>query len=211
LNPRATTLAPQTDVPSLRFGFYREVSQIPFVLLAWTLGRLGLVPVVIGAFVISPPLTAVALMVFVAADLYDGVLARDLDADGPSRRVLDSLVDRIAIWSVLVAVSLAGYLPPLLLGLLVIRDLYCALWCYRMLSTRNIAIRADWLYRTLNLMLAGWVVIAPLIGSTSRSVAFIAILAFSVLVAVDLRRCVVRVLTTPSVRDAVLGASALRP
>lgn len=211
MNTRVTTLAPKAGVPSPRAGLYPDVAQMPPVLLAWTLGRLGLVPIIIGAFVVSPLLTAIALAAFIAADLFDGVLARDLDADGPSRRVLDSLVDRVAIWSVLIAVSLAGYLPPLLLGLLLIRDLYCARWCYRMVSARNVAIRADWLYRGLNLTLAGWVAMAPLIGNTGRIAMFTGILAFAVLVAVDLRRCVGKVLAAPpSVRDLVLRAGALR-
>lgn len=188
-----------------------SVIRTPPVLLAWTLGRLGLVPIVISAFVISPQMTAVALLAFIAADLYDGVLARELEADDTSRRVLDSLVDRIAIWSVYVAVSVAGYLPAVLLALLLARDLYCGMWCYRMVRDRNVAIRADWLHRSLNLMLAGWVVLVPLLSGSARSISFIAILGFSLVVALDLRRCVLSVLAAPSaLRDAVLPARDLR-
>jgi phosphatidylglycerophosphate synthase len=207
-------------VMPIRFGARPKVSrpnpvtalrQTPPVLLAWTLGRLGLVPIVIAAFVISPPMTAVALLAFIAADLYDGVLARELEADDTSRRVLDSLVDRISIWSVYIAISVAGYLPVALLALLLLRDVYCGVWCYRMVSDRNVAIRADWMHRSLNLMLAGWVVAVPLLGGTARSAVFGAILLFSLVVAADLRRCVLRVLSAaPTVRDAVLPAKDLR-
>jgi phosphatidylglycerophosphate synthase len=203
---RATVSKPFRSV-----RIWDESLQTPPVLLAWTVGRLVLVPIVIAAFVVSPLLAAVTLTVFVIADLYDGVLARELDADGPSRRVLDSLVDRISIWSVYLAVSLAGFLPPLLLLLLFARDLYCGLWCYRMVRARNVAIRADWMYRSLNLMLAVWVIVAPLVSNASRSYLFVGILAFSLLVAADLRRNIGRVLASPSsVRDAVLSAGGLR-
>jgi phosphatidylglycerophosphate synthase len=197
--------------PFRKNGRWEQLIQTPPVLLAWTLGRLGLVPIVIAAFVISPPLTAIALGIFVVADLYDGVLARELDADGPSRRVLDSLVDRVSIWSVFLAVTLAGYLPPFLLGLLLARDFYCGAWCYRMVSSRNVVIRADWMHRSLNLMLAGWVIVAPMMGSAVRSSLFAGIMLFSLLVAADLIRSISRVLgSPPSLRNVVVSARDLR-
>lgn len=189
----------------------RTLFKMPLVLAAWTLGRLGLVPIIIAAFVVSPVLCAVALAAFIAADLYDGVVARELNADDPDRRALDSIVDRIAIWSVYIAVVLAGYLPPILLMLLLTRDLYCAVWCYRMMRQRGIAIKADWMHRSLNLTLAGWVVAAPLLASPLRSALFIGVLAFALFVAVDLRRCIGKVLEAPeSFRDMVVPAASLR-
>jgi phosphatidylglycerophosphate synthase len=181
------------------------------VLLAWTLGRLGLVPIIIVSFGVSPALTAAALAMFIVADLYDGVLARQLDADGPSRRILDSLVDRAAIWSVYVAVCLAGYLPVVFLAALLVRDLYCGDQCRKMISARNVVIRADWMYRGLNLMLAGWVIAAPLLHAQLRLSLFAAVLGVSALVAADLRRAVPTVLgMDPPVSDAVLPAGEVR-
>jgi phosphatidylglycerophosphate synthase len=190
---------------------WKRIPAIPGRLLGWTLGRLGLIPIVIVSLGISPPLTAVALAAFVLADLYDGVLARQLSADGPSRRVLDSVVDRISIWAVFIAVVLAGYLSVVLLALLLLRDLYCGVLCYEMLRKRNVAIRADWLYRALNLMLAAWVVIAPTTTSATRSILFLAVLGFSIFVAADLRQSIEKILRMqPPVRDAVLAAGELR-
>lgn len=184
---------------------------MPLVLSAWTLGRLGLIPIIIAAFAISPELCAIALAAFVAADLYDGVLARQLNADDPARRAIDSIVDRISIWSVYIAIGIAGYLPVALLGLLLVRDLYCAVWCYRMVRRRGVAIKADWLHRSLNLMLAGWVVIAPQLTGAWRSGVFAGVLAFGFYVAVDLRQCIDRVLRAPvSVHDVVIPAASLR-
>jgi phosphatidylglycerophosphate synthase len=184
---------------------------MPAVLLAWTLGRLCLVPIVIAAFIISPFLCALTLAAFVAADLYDGVVARELEADDPTRRALDSIVDRVSVWAVYLAVCVTGYLPAELLGLLFARDLYCAIWCYRMMRAQGVAIKADWLHRSLNLALAGWVAVASLLSEPPRSALFIVILVFAAFVAVDLRRCVGKVLGAPDLfRDMVVPARRLR-
>jgi phosphatidylglycerophosphate synthase len=211
LNRRETIIRAQEEMPLRGLGIWNATFRTPPVLLAWTLGRLALIPIIVAAFALSPLLTAITLAGFVVADLYDGVLARQLHADDPSRRVLDSAVDRISIWIVYIAVTLAGYLPAVLLILFLARDLYCGVWCYRMIRSRNVAIRADWLYRSLNLMLAGWVIAAPVLSSSGRSVLFVVVLVFSLVVACDLRRCIGRVLNAPiSVHDVVLPASDLR-
>lgn len=187
------------------------ISRTPSVLLAWTLGRLALVPIIIVSFGVSPILTATALTAFVLADLYDGVLARQLGADDPARRILDSLVDRAAIWAVYGAVTLAGFLPPVFLVALLARDLYCGYQCQKIVRARNVAIRADWMYRGLNLMLAGWVVAAPLLHTQLRLGLFTAILAASAVVAVDLKRAVSTVIGMPSsVSAAVIPAGDIR-
>ena len=38
-----------------------------------------------------------ALVAFVAADIADGVIARKLEADGPKRRTLDVIIDRVSV------------------------------------------------------------------------------------------------------------------
>jgi phosphatidylglycerophosphate synthase len=188
------------------------VMEVPGRLLLLTLGRLAFVPAIIVALSISPLLTFALLAAFVGLDLYDGVLARELDADDPIRRALDSIVDRLSIWPVYIAASLMGMLPLVFVALMVARDLYCAALCGRMVRQKGIAIRADWLYRSLNLMLAAWIVAAPLLSSTARLGSFAFVLAFSLLVAADLRRSVLRVMRMPTIgTPAVISASGLRP
>lgn len=211
MNARTASIRPATGLPLQKPQLWSALLSTPTVLLAWTVGRLGLIPVIILSYGVSPLLTAIALTAFVAADLYDGVLARQLEADTPSRRILDSIVDRISIWSVYIALAVVGVMPILLLGLLLGRDLYCGIWCHRMVRTRNIAIKADGLYRALNLMLAAWVVVAPMISSSTRASLFVGIFLFSIVVAVDLRRAVGKVLEMPpEVRDLVIDAGDLR-
>ncbi|HEX2086949.1 MAG TPA: CDP-alcohol phosphatidyltransferase family protein, partial [Solirubrobacteraceae bacterium] len=71
---------------------FTRFAHVPASLLALTLGRLLLVPVIIVSFDVVPLVTTAALAIFIAADLYDGVLARQLDADDTARRTLDTLV-----------------------------------------------------------------------------------------------------------------------
>jgi len=191
-----------------RIAFFRG---IPASLLTLTLGRLFFVPVIILSFDRAPAVTAGALVAFILLDLYDGVLARQQNADDPPRRVLDTVVDRLSIWPVYVAITLLGFLPPILLLLFFARDLYCAYWCHRILTAREVVIRADWMYRSLNLMLAGWVIAAPFLQAPILNALFVGILGFSVAVALDLKRSAVTILRKPAhVRSAVLPAGALR-
>jgi phosphatidylglycerophosphate synthase len=187
------------------------VGDIPAILMVWTLGRLLLIPMILVGFVLSPSLCAMALIAFIGADIYDGVLARGLNADGVGRRVLDSLIDRASVWTVLVILSVMGYLNPVLLGLLMARDVYCAWWCYRMLRRQRVAIKADWLHRCLNLAIAAWVISATMTSDLQRSVTFVLVLIFSIFVAVDLRSCVRRVLEDPRTSwGKVVPARSLR-
>lgn len=189
----------------------QKFRHLPARLLALTLGRLLLLPVIILSFDTVPAMTAAALTVFIAADLYDGIAARQLDADDVARRVLDTLVDRLSIWPVYIAVTFAGFLPVALLALFAARDSYCGYLCFRLVNARDVAIRADWMYRSLNLMLAGWIVLAPFASSDTRASLFVAILAYSALVAVNLRRSVRVVFRMPAtVRSTVISATALR-
>jgi phosphatidylglycerophosphate synthase len=168
-------------------AYLRRVRTVPGKLLALTLGRLALVPIVLLSLE-TPAVSGLALAAFVALDLYDGVAARGLGADDLTRRALDSIVDRISIWSVYLAVTLLGLLPPILLAALVARDLFCAHWCRRIVLERGVAISADWLYRGLNLALAGWVVAAPLLSGPARASLFAVVLAAAAVVAYDLMR-----------------------
>lgn len=194
-------------VGSRRLG----LGPIPMVLVALTVGRLAFVPAIIVAIPVSAILTGGLLALFVAMDLYDGVLARGLDADDPARRVLDSIVDRLSIWAVYAAIVAMGLLPLELFGLLLARDLYCGWLCHQVVRRQGVAIRADWMYRTLNLMLAGWVILAPLVESTLRVGLFLAAFALSVAVAVDLKRSVEFVLRRGgAIEGSVISASVLR-
>lgn len=189
----------------------QRMAATPRELLALTLGRLLLIPLVIVSLDAAPAVTFLALLVFVLLDLYDGVVARRLDQDNVTRRVLDSTVDRISIWSVYLAATLVGLLPASLLLLLAVRDIYCGYWCLRLISERNIAIKADWLYRSLNLVLAVWIVLAPLTSAGLRTKLFLALCAYSVLVAMDLRRSIGILLEAGSgLRSQVIPASVLR-
>jgi hypothetical protein len=111
----------------------------------------------------------------------------------------------------MVAAYFAGILPGVILLALLFRDAYCAIICARMVYRRNVAIKADWMYRALNLCVALGAVAAPFLAERLWvSLAGVLVLLSSV-VAVDLTRSV-RVVeaSSPNVRDTVLGAGALR-
>lgn len=181
------------------------------LLLGFTVGRLALIPGVIVTFLVSPAITTVSLLLFIAADVFDGVLARRFEADGPSRRVLDSIVDRIAIDACLVAAWVSGAMPLLILCGLLARDLYLASLCRKMVRERKVAIKADWLYRSLNLGVAGWALLAPFISQGARTVLAALLLGFSLVVARDLRNSISKVLGgPPELRSVVVDAGLLR-
>jgi phosphatidylglycerophosphate synthase len=180
-------------------------------LAAFTIVRLGLIPPVIVTFMVHPMATAAFLGVFMVADLYDGVLARRFDADGPGRRALDSVVDRVAIDSCLIAAWAAGAMPGwVLLGLLA-RDLYCGGLCMWMLVRRRAAIKVDLLYRGLSFLIAVWALAAPFVTQTARTASAIALLGLATVVAADLTRLVRRaVRSTGDVAGQAIPAGALR-
>ena len=187
------------------------VDPLDGVLALVTVGRLLLIPLVVVTFATRPLVTAAALGLFIGLDVYDGVLGRRRGGDGPSRRALDSIVDRFAIHVVYVALTLEGFFPPVLLACMLLRDAYCAYQCSRMMRARWVAIRADWMYKLLNLSLAGWVATAPFIGSTPRTALAVVVLGYSVVVAADLTLAVRKVLTLPRHLDCVvIPAGALR-
>jgi phosphatidylglycerophosphate synthase len=188
-------------------GWHEPLDPLMVVL---TIGRLVLIPFVILWLTSEPIACAAVLAVFICADIYDGVIGRQRGTDGPSRRALDSVVDRIAIDAVYIALTWRGFLPPELLVLMLARDVYCALQCARM-RVRLVAIRADWMYKTLNLSLAGWVVAAPLVTADVRVGLAVLVLVYSVVVAADLTRAVRKVLDLPpNVCGVVISAGRLR-
>ena len=160
---------------------------------------------------VAPVVTTAALVAFVSLDVYDGVLARRLGADGLGRRALDSTVDRVAIDGCLIGAWAVGALPVVVLAALLARDAYCAVICARMMHRRRTAIKADWLYRSLNLSVAAWAIAAPFAGATGRTAAAVAVLLFSSSVAADLTRLVGAVLRAPAhVHDTVVAAATAR-
>lgn len=181
------------------------------LLTAFTVVRLAFIPAVIATFMTAPAVTTTCLMAFMVADLYDGVLARRFDADGPRRRALDSIIDRLAIDACLIAACTAGALPlSLLIGFLV-RDLYCSIVCEQMMRTRGVAIKTDLVYRGLSFAIAVWAIAAPFLAATTRTALAAGLLAAAVLVAVDLTRSVRLVLEAPAdIVHRVIPATALR-
>lgn len=176
-----------------------------------TLGRLLFVPIIVASFLVSPPVTTAALLLFVIADIYDGRIARRLGADGPGRRALDSIVDRVAIDACLIGAWLSGALPLPILCALLFRDLYLGAICHRMMSLRQVAIKADGLYRSLNLCVAAWAIITPFVAANARAGSALFLLGFSLVVAIDLTRSVRTVLSaSPSMRNVVIDAGWLR-
>jgi phosphatidylglycerophosphate synthase len=181
------------------------------MLVASTAGRLLLVPIIIATFLGSPVITTAAIALFVIGDVYDGVLARHLTRDDARRRALDSAVDRIAIDSCLIGACIAGALPFALLAAFLARDAYCAFLCARMLRETSVAIKADWVYRGLNLGVAAWAIAVPFISHGAGEVLAVLLLAASAAVAYDLTRLVRRVRSSSaSLRDSVVPAGVLR-
>ena len=189
----------------------RSESRLNVVPAALTLARLCLVPVIVLSFMSVPALTIGAIALFVAADIFDGVLARKRQADGARRRALDSVVDRIGIDAGILGAYLAGVLPAFLLIALLARDAYCGVICARMVRRRGVAIKADWLYRGLNLCVAVGAMAAPFVPAALWTSGAGLLLLFAIAVAVDLTRSVRAVESAPpSLRDAVIPAGAVR-
>jgi phosphatidylglycerophosphate synthase len=160
---------------------------------------------------VHPAVTTACLGAFMVADLYDGVLARRCDADGPGRRALDSVIDRVAIDACLVGAWAVGAMPGLVLLGFLARDLYCSALCTWMFRRRHAAIKADLLYRGLNFLIAVWALAAPFLTQAARSAAAAALLGLAIVVSADLTRGVRRVVGSPQdLTGKVIPAGALR-
>lgn len=189
----------------------RPGRKVDVALGALTLARLLFVPAIVLTFLNAPLLTGLAIAGFVLADIYDGILARRNGGDGPWRRALDSTVDRIGIDAGMVGAYVAGLLPLPLLIALIARDLYCAAICARMLHRRGVAIKADWVYRSLNACVALGAMAAPFISSTLWVTLAWGLVVAAMLVAIDLTRLVRKAESAaPLVRDLVIPAGELR-
>ncbi len=164
------------------------------ILVAFTVVRLCLIPPVIATFMVDPAVTTVCLGAFMLADLFDGVLARKFDADGPDRRALDSVTDRIAIDACLIGAWAAGAVPGLVLLGFLARDVYCGVLCAWMLRRRGAAIKADLPYRGMSFLIGVWALAAPFMTQSARSASAVVLLALSLVVAADLTRGVRRVI-----------------
>jgi phosphatidylglycerophosphate synthase len=181
------------------------------LLMGITVGRLALIPVIALSFMASPLITSVGLLAFMFSDLFDGILARSTGDDGPRRRAVDSIVDRVAIDACLVAAAVTGAMPPLLVCAFLARDLYCAVLCAGMMRERWVAIKADLLYRGLNCGIAAWALAAPFLSSGGRLASALLLFAVSLVAAADLTRSVRLVRRAPAtVRDRVIAAADLR-
>lgn len=205
---------PTLDVEGARrrsFAIFSADARVDWVAVSITLVRLGLVPIMMATFMVLPAVTTAALVMFVAADVHDGILARRRTSDGPGRRALDSTADRLAIDLCLIAAYAHGALPLPLLCAFIARDIFCATLCGHMMRSRFVAIKADWLYRSLNLSVASWAIVAPFVSANLRSWLFMAVLTAGIFVAVDLCRAINRVLRMPmSVHGCVIDAGDLR-
>lgn len=189
----------------------RALRKIDVALLAFTLVRLAFVPLILLSFMKIPLVTTLAIVGFVAADIYDGVLARRHDSDGPRRRALDSVVDRIGIDAGILGAFVTGLLPLPLFLALITRDLYCAVICARMVHRRGVAIKADWVYRSLNGCIAIGAMAAPFLSPSLWVGLASGLLVAAVVVAVDLTRLVRSVeAAPPAVRNVVISAAESR-
>ena len=208
-NSLRTGRARASGVATLGLG--NSLASVDGALRLLTLGRLVFVPIIIASFMVSPLVTTAALLLFVITDVYDGRIARSLDADGPGRRALDSIVDRVSIDACLIGAWFSGALPLPILCALLIRDLYLGLICRGMMSLRQVAIKADWLYRSLNLCVAAWAIATPFLSANAKTGSALVLLGFSLIVAFDLTRSVRMVLSAPpSMRNVVVDAGWLR-
>ena len=149
------------------FARFRHVPRSLLVLTSWDRTAL-FVPIIIVSFDRAPLVTTLALAIFIAADLYDGVLARELDADDTAQRTLDTAVDRLSISTLSASRSPSG--ASCRSGFA--RDLRGARGrIYRLLvparapRARRRHSRATGCTADLNLMLAGWVIAAPYLRS----------------------------------------------
>jgi phosphatidylglycerophosphate synthase len=173
--------------------------------------RLVLVPAIIATFMTHPAVTTVCLGAFMLADLFDGVAARALDADGASRRALDSVVDRIAIDACMIGAGFSGAMPIMLVLGFLARDLYCSALSVWMFRRRGAAIKADLVYRGLSFLVGVWALSAPFIAQPARVITAAILLALALVVAADLTRGVRRILRSPrDLRGSVVPAGDLR-
>jgi phosphatidylglycerophosphate synthase len=207
--PRIALVSSDADRTTYAATPRRELSRSVAGVTAFTVARLAFVPLIILSLGRNPLLLAGLLLAFICADLYDGVLARHYEVDDAARRALDSVIDRAATWPVFVAMALLHYCPVWCVAALITRDLYCG-WLCRSIIVRRVAVRADWLYRSFNLLLALWVFLVSSFTAWWLPVLIAPVLGFGLIVALDLRRACNIINGDPSFADTVISASVLR-
>jgi phosphatidylglycerophosphate synthase len=182
------SLIPQSSATTMR----------SHLLVAATASRLLLVPILIAAAMEDQVgVTAIVLAVFMFADLADGVVARRLDVDDRLRRAADSVVDRVAINSCLLAASAKGVLPWPIAVAFIARDLWCAAACAQVVRRKGIVITSDLAYRTLTVSFAAWALAAPFLSQAGRTVLALLILSAALALAADMTRACRYVLARP--------------
>jgi phosphatidylglycerophosphate synthase len=188
LNRSAPFRRPATQ-PTFVDLWGHPVRQRDIVAVALTAARLAVVPAVLVGLGQKSALAAVAIFTFVALDIIDGVIARAWTTDGAARRAADSAVDRIAIDASLVVAGAVGLIPWMIIAAFLARDCYCTLVCLRMYrASGGSVIKADWTHRSLNLSMAFGGVVAPWMPTEIRTPAALLVLAYAVVVAIDLTR-----------------------
>ena len=101
----------------------REFVTIPNAL---TLLRAFGVPLFLYTFLVreAPLLSFVVLTVGAVTDYLDGKLARALHQESAFGAAFDPAIDRLYIVSTIVAMALKGYLPWIVVALLLVRDIW---------------------------------------------------------------------------------------
>lgn len=106
---------------SRKSTFFVEVLNIPNVL---SLLRIALVPVFLWFLLQEMFVSAITVLAIAGlTDFLDGFLARKLNQTTKLGKMLDPVADRLYIFATLLALSVTGYVPWWLAGLVILRDL----------------------------------------------------------------------------------------
>jgi cardiolipin synthase (CMP-forming) len=106
---------------SKKSTFFVEVLNIPNVL---SLLRIALVPVFLWFLLQEMFVSAITVLAIAGlTDFLDGFLARKLNQTTKLGKMLDPVADRLYIFATLLALSVTGYVPWWLAGLVILRDL----------------------------------------------------------------------------------------
>ncbi len=100
------------------------------------------------------------MALFVAWDIADGVVARLLHADSPRRRVIDAVVDRIAVAENLFAISTTNKRTRPYTVLLAARELVVGIANARHYADTQEVVQGTGLHKLASLSLAGYGVVA---------------------------------------------------
>ena len=133
----------------------RQLLTIPNGLTA--LRALG-VPLFLYLFLVkeAPLLSFAVLAVGAATDYFDGKLARALHQESAFGAAFDPAIDRLYIVATIIAMAIKGYLPWVVVGILLLRDLWMvfALATYRKRTGKNFTVTFLGKAATFNLLYA---------------------------------------------------------